>query len=95
MPYIAPEYRKEFDAAISQLAQKIRLLGEKDHTALTGCLNYVFTRILYKVYGKEARYHQHNEIAGVLECIKQEWYRRQTAPYEDRKIEEHGDVFID
>jgi len=30
---------------------------------------------------------------GVLECIKQEFYRRAVAPYEDKKKEENGDVY--
>lgn len=35
----------------------------------------------------------HRTILGVLECVKLELYRRVAAPYEDRKIEENGDVF--
>jgi hypothetical protein len=34
-----------------------------------------------------------NEIIGVLECAKQEFYRRVAAPYEDTKIQENGDVY--
>jgi hypothetical protein len=31
-------------------------------------------------------------MTGVLENIKQEFYRRAAAPYEDRKINQNGDV---
>jgi hypothetical protein len=29
----------------------------------------------------------------VLECIKQEFYRRKLAPYEEAKIKENGDLW--
>jgi len=29
---------------------------------------------------------------GVLECVKQEFYRRRAVPYEEEKIEENGDI---
>ena len=41
----------------------------------------------------DSSYHAYNEIIGVLECVKQEFYRRMVAPYEDKKCEENGDVF--
>jgi hypothetical protein len=31
-------------------------------------------------------------MTGILENIKQEFYRRAAAPYEDRKISQNGDV---
>ncbi|MBI9085369.1 MAG: hypothetical protein JEZ11_17370 [Desulfobacterales bacterium] len=34
-----------------------------------------------------------NEIVGVFECAKLELYRQLSAPYEDRKIDENGDVY--
>ena len=34
-----------------------------------------------------------NEVIGVLECAKQEFYRRILAPYEDKKLAENGDVY--
>ena len=57
---------------------------------MDGELNYVVTRILKEVY--PLRYFHLNKAIGVLECIKQEYYRRVTAPYEDIKIQESGDV---
>jgi hypothetical protein len=30
----------------------------------------------------------------MLECAKQEFYRRNTAPYEDEKVLENGDVWL-
>lgn len=59
-----------------------------------GQLNYKITQLCnqyLKFYG--ASYTQLNEIVGVLECAKQEFYRRVVSPYEDKKIKEHGDVY--
>ena len=33
------------------------------------------------------------EVEGVLQCLSKEIYRRLTAPYEDEKIKQNGDVF--
>ncbi len=37
-------------------------------------------------------YSKANELVGVLECVKQEFYRRQVVPYEEEKIRENGDL---
>jgi len=38
-------------------------------------------------------YAELNEVIGVLECAKQELYRRVVAPYEDGKAKINGDVY--
>jgi hypothetical protein len=53
-------------------------------------LNYIVTKILKEVY--PLRYYHINKAIGVLECIKQEFYRCIAAPYEDLKKMENGDV---
>lgn len=77
MPYIEKEKREE--------AFKAENAGE---------LNYLVT-LLCKDYLKRKgqRYSILNEIVGVLECAKLEFYRRAAVPYEDSKIEENGDVY--
>ena len=47
-----------------------------------------------KTYGfpMYSNYADINSAIGVLECAKLELYRRQAAPYEDKKIEENGEV---
>lgn len=65
-----------------------------------GTLNYIITRICLwwlrcrlRPVGSDWRSYQNfNEVIGVLECVKQELYRRHVAPYEDEKCEENGDV---
>lgn len=91
MPYIAPEDRPQYESLMTALADKIRE-ATVDPTKRAGHLNYIITTLLLKTYGRELRYWQHNEIIGMLECCKQEFYRRQTASYEDACIEKNGDV---
>lgn len=64
------------------------------HTA--GELNFVITNLCLDFLGldyrKKGGYPKLNEVIGVLECVKQEMYRRAVAPYEDIKIAENGDL---
>ncbi len=55
-----------------------------------GSLNYLFTKTLKDLY--KPRYFNYERIMGLLTCIQHEFYRRWTAPYEDSKKQEHGDV---
>ncbi|MDE3003488.1 MAG: hypothetical protein OXU33_01555 [Gemmatimonadota bacterium] len=85
MPYIDPEARTRLAAG--------------DMPASAGELNYAIT-VLVDAYVKRladaagrVRYAHLNEAIGVLECAKLELYRRVTAPYEDEKMAESGDVY--
>ncbi len=85
MPYIRQEDRKTMDGAID---------GIPVGSASPGMLNYVVTRIVnlwISAWGES--YTTLNAAVGVLECVKQELYRRRVAAYEDRKIAENGDVY--
>ena len=88
MPYINRTDRVPYQSIITELAALI----PHDPTRRPGHINYVVSLLLNKVYGDAPRYSEHNEVVGVLECIKQEFYRRNTAPYEDIKIAEQGDL---
>jgi len=87
MPYIKQEKRPLYKEEIESLVRKLeeQPLKEQD-----GDLNYVVTSIMKMLY--RPRYFNYNRAMGVLEAIKQEYYRRVVAPYEDKKIEENGDV---
>lgn len=58
-----------------------------------GELNYAICRLVDRVLGPSPQYEDLNAVVGVLECVKQEVYRRILSPYEDMKIGQHGDVF--
>jgi len=86
MPYIAEQEKNELDWA-----------ERGPETA--GELNYVLTRII-QGYIKDAEgrsysfgYQKLNDAIGALEGCKLELYRRIVAPYEDKKIQENGDVY--
>ncbi len=80
MPYITEEDRRNVS-----LTQCPDSPGELNYMITLLCKNYLSQ--------KGISYTNMNEIVGVLECAKQEFYRRMTVPYEDKKKEENGDVF--
>ena len=87
MPYIKVGNRSKYNTVLRELLEILKTLPPDE---VDGELNYVVTRILKEVY--PLRYFHINKAIGVLECIKLEYYRRVAAPYEDKKIQESGDV---
>ena len=89
-PYIPQDRRRE----INEEGDSPETWGE-----LTYCINK-FVMDFWNEMKDEAEiddmtlgYTELSSIMGVLECVKQEFYRRMVAPYEDKKCEENGDVF--
>src|SRR3990167_623354 len=68
--------------------------GKVDPTAIetVGELNFAITHLV-NTFCKGDSYTAFNEVMGVLESAKLEFYRRRVAPYEDNKIAENGDVY--
>lgn len=100
MPYISKERRDNLDKSIIDLSKAIKQQLDQDvHTDLTpeqllelsGDLNYCVSRMCAKLMGS-ASYKKIAILTGVLENIKQELYRRVAEPYENKKIQENGDV---
>jgi hypothetical protein len=83
MPYIKQEQRIEIEKNLAELFS---------HQYTDGQLNYIITRLLLNNIGGNLNYAEVNKTMGVLECVKQEFYRRVAGPYEDKKIAENGDV---
>lgn len=88
MPYINRSDRSKYQKVIAELAS----LVPGDPKERPGNMNYIISLLINKVYGSKLRYADHNEILGVLSGVSQEFYRRNTAPYEDEKIREQGDL---
>jgi len=88
MPYITPEERMELYPEINALVEKLR---RAPIDKLDGRLNYVITRLLVLLY--PPGYFNYNRAMGVLASVAHEYYRRRVAPYEDKKIQENGDVY--
>ncbi len=101
MPYINKNRRKDLDYHIADLVSELQILGTGRNVKKPGELNYVITKLvlgyLYQKKNQEIlhtpSYTDMNEVMGVLECVKAEFYRKEVAPYEDEKAELNGDVF--
>ena len=84
MPYIKQDDRARFEHWLRGAA----LSPPKT----PGELNYLVTRLCHIFLSSEPKYQDYNDVVGALEGAKLEFYRRHVAPYEDKKIEENGDV---
>lgn len=91
MPYIDNATRQLLDPSLDGVACRIA----KIVSARPGDMNYAISALIRKVYGEKLKYHEINEIIGVLECAKEEFYRRRAGPYEDKKILDNGDLYLD
>ena len=96
MPYIDEEERLELDNQIDNMILAIRdnktnLNNPHDFSNYLGRINYCFSRIIYGVM-RDVSYRNIAMVTGVLENIKQEYYRRVAEPYEDIKIRQNGDI---
>jgi len=87
MPYILQYNRKILDEYLEPLFKQLQFYR-------IGHLNYIITKIILQWLNDYTKpvYKDYNEIIGVLECVKQEFYRRKVVPYEDEKIKENGDI---
>ena len=80
MPYIDQETKDYLRAAV--VARK------------SGELNYLLTMtVIDFLLARGLSYQTCNDIVGALDNCKDEFRRRVQHPYEDRKIEENGDVY--
>jgi hypothetical protein len=97
MPYINNEKREKYEPFINALVHQVALEidddpQDGDHNYV-GDLNYIITTLLVKCM-PECRYKYVNDAVGILECVKQEYYRRLAAPYEDVAIDKNGDIQV-
>jgi hypothetical protein len=84
MPYIPENRREFFDNLLRQCAGHVQNEGE---------LNYCFYKLATLLIEKTGEsYANLSMCSSAMEHAKLEWYRKRLAPYEDRKIAEHGDI---
>lgn len=102
MPYISEQRRPDLDAEIDRVIKAIlgnisrpiannRSLSNEELLLVLGDLNYVMSRIVGSLMG-QISYSKIAMITGVLENVKQEFYRRAASPYEDTKKAQNGDI---
>ena len=87
MPYIKKSTREVLDPEVNDLISLLRS-GLFD----AGEINYVFSRIVNSAFDAHPSYSEICKIDGVLAGVAREFYRRKAAPYEDKKIQENGDL---
>lgn len=99
MPYISEDERPELDRSVDAMVDAILFDVKPEEMwelpKLLGRINYCFSRVAaHLTFDKgDVSYRNVAMITGVLENIKQEFYRRVASSYEDRKIRENGDIF--
>lgn len=101
MPYIEGKMRHRFDSQIESIVEilssatvpekDLKDFSSEDFSKCAGNLNYIITRISTLLLGSPS-YAKIAILTGVLENVKQEFYRRYASSYEDLKIIENGDV---
>jgi hypothetical protein len=103
MPYIKEDRRTKLDSSINSLVISIKTnindsnpynitkLTNEEFLNIAGDINYCVSRLVSQLMG-EVSYGKIAIITGVLENIKQEYYRRVAESYEDKKLIENGDI---
>ena len=85
MPYIKEEQRRKYNAHINEILKEFG----KQSDNVAGEFTYVVYRLLKHFNGA---FWLRAMGMGCVICAALEWYRRDSAPYEDEKAEENGDV---
>lgn len=107
MPYIKEQNRVGLDLCIENMVECLKHnvipnlnnpnsnpykdLTQEELLTIIGDINYCFSRVATAVMGN-VTYGKIALITGVLENIKQEFYRRVAEPYENMKIAQNGDI---
>jgi hypothetical protein len=104
MPYISEDRRKTIDSCIADMVLcikgnidpnrspfQIERVSNEEFLSIIGDINYAFSRVISSLM-TEVSYSKIAMITGVLENIKQEYYRRVASPYENKKIVQNGDI---
>ena len=85
MPYIDQEDRPQYDKVVEMLQSE--LAGKP-----IGHINYVISRVIWKLFDQNSSYTFGSALKGVLHDIADEFGRRKLDKYEDIKIKENGDL---
>ncbi len=81
MPYIDYDLRDEL------YQRRPETVGELTYVLYANAVQYGTDDLL------DISFARHAEVVAALECAKHEYIRRHLSQYEDRKIQENGDVF--
>lgn len=96
MPYIKKHEQGVFKSMMANVdvANMTASALFKFASKSAGHFNFVVTKlIMYRLKRQGMSYANLRMILGDLEAIKTEFYRRVVADYENKKLEENGDVY--
>ena len=91
MPYTKQEDRPVYERGLAEIALAFASVGAGD-----GDLNYVLTKVALSwltYHQPPYSYSLRGRVLLAFGAANLEYYWRVMRPYEDRKIEENGDVF--
>src|SRR5210317_571278 len=101
MPYIKEKRIEVLDHHINMSSEVIKSninkefskdnITDEEFLQICGDINYFVSRMINQI-AQDVSYGKICLITGVLENIKQEFYRRVASSYEDIKITENGDI---
>ena len=85
MQYIDQDSRNKLDPNMVLLSENTNTVGQLNYCITKLCINFLKRSTI--------SYTALNEIIGVLECSKLEFYRKMLEKYEDEKERENGTVW--
>jgi len=88
MPYIEEGARRDI-----LNFRNARTTGELNFEITSAILDFIIRVRAPLNKNGQPSYDDYNAVIGVLECAKMELYRRLVATYEDKKMQENGDVY--
>lgn len=94
-PYVNRKLRHVIElAGLRAFIKNIEELTDseiKNREELTACITYIVFRLIKHFYS-EGNWYNKMDAVKVVESAIDEYKRRVIHPYEDKKIQEHGDI---
>jgi len=92
MPYINQKKRLQIEPGLSIASDVIETTGDLCYAIYWLISNYAQYPPGKENVGPEMDFDSASRALVACECAKLEFYRRFVAPYEDKKIQENGDI---
>lgn len=92
MPYIKEKQRPDLDPVVQRLFEGLQMRHREDVVMAPGDINYVLSRLIWRLFNENPSYFRSCILRGVLADIKHEFTRRLVDKRENDKIRENGDL---
>ncbi len=92
MPYIKEEHRQTIDPIIAELKRSfVNITLDDENVKLECVVNYAILKLLSEMYSGKT-YDEINDVIGMLECCKLEYYRKVAAIVNDQSEYDFGEI---